>query len=714
MKALEMNAGFGRFMENPEKLIRNMKNRVKKTKSSIDTSTPRSYLNNQKQKQAPNRKKTAEAERQASINKDNLDLAHRIFRIMDHPSEIAKVVQDTRHLDIHPGTMNFPARLQEAQRIHDMNLRFAHRLDKVEPVYKRELYGVKPRKGSKLAGKGNSAYSKGTTGASKSAATSAKKKKKPHTAGVGHYIGNGALLTQASHASASPSFKRSLRKAAGGTNGSQSARKAELGDDLQMGSMTSAVSGRKNLLEYTKIQNGRVIDVVIVKNANPDSYSINGADIDTGRKYLLNLSSAEVMSILDGDILMTGADNIDESVEIWMTLLNKVTLKPIDGEDTEETGNLNAQDLDSYFTPHAPDAAKPSNRPPPRLGANQTNGSDSAPVNSTQNNNNQNETNVVNAKVGASAVGDNITGGGAGPETTASNVGNTTTTTAAAAAAASSGTGNDVGEGLSMMERWTMDRSKQLGVLEQTPGALDADKDLDDAARLIQTKMKGVQLQRRISIREEENKKKEAVKESVEGWAKTDEQKAELDKAAVMIQTKMINKQVERRISMREDKKKEEAAIMIQTKIKDKQVQNRISMRVDENNKKNEAAAVIQGVMRRKSLSNNINNADNTNTDATTPVADIGEESPSKADSEIRAPATTIAAAAAAEPVTIMNSTDNNSGTTGSGYTSAPSTHPTQSVEPKQPIPPSGANSGNTYTRRASAAFVGNILSPTQ
>ena len=47
MKALEMNAGFGRFMENPEQLIRNMKNRVKKTKSSIDTSTPRSYLNNQ-------------------------------------------------------------------------------------------------------------------------------------------------------------------------------------------------------------------------------------------------------------------------------------------------------------------------------------------------------------------------------------------------------------------------------------------------------------------------------------------------------------------------------------------------------------------------------------------------------------------------------------------------------------------------------------------
>ena len=107
--------------------------------------------------------------------------------------------------------------------------------------------------------------------------------------------------------------------------------------------------------------------------------------VDEEPESLGSLTIRDYMqSILDGDILMTGADNIDESVEIWMTLLNKVTLKPIDGEDTEETGNLNAQDLDSYFTPHAPDAAKPSNRPPPRLGANQTNGSDSAPVNSTQ------------------------------------------------------------------------------------------------------------------------------------------------------------------------------------------------------------------------------------------------------------------------------------------------------------------------------------------
>jgi len=193
MRALEHNAGFGRFMVDPDRFVRDMKHRVEKTKSCIDTKTPRSLLETKKSKQVAKRKKNSNNERQAAINKDNLDLAHRLFKIMDHPSEVAKHIQDTRHLDVHPGTMNFPVRLEEAKRIHDMNLRFAHRLDKVEPVYKRSQFGVKIRKSSKYK---NKIMKKNND-------------KKPHTAGVGHYIGNGALLTQASHASVSPSFKRS-------------------------------------------------------------------------------------------------------------------------------------------------------------------------------------------------------------------------------------------------------------------------------------------------------------------------------------------------------------------------------------------------------------------------------------------------------------------------------------------------------------------------
>ena len=43
--------------------------------------------------------------------------------------------------------------------------------------------------------------------------------------------------------------------------------------------------------------------------------------------------------------------------------------------------------------------------------------------------------------------------------------------------------------------------------------------------------------------------------------------------------------------------------------------------------------------------------------------------------------------------------------------TSTPSTPPSAQM---QPVPPTGSNNGNTYARRASAAFVGNILNPTQ
>ena len=47
---------------------------------------------------------------------------------------------------------------------------------------------------------------------------------------------------------------------------------------------------------------------------NNDSYSIKGADIDTGRKYELLLNSQDVAGILDGDILVTSTDQLTDSV----------------------------------------------------------------------------------------------------------------------------------------------------------------------------------------------------------------------------------------------------------------------------------------------------------------------------------------------------------------------------------------------------------------
>ena len=48
-------------------------------------------------------------------------LAEKIFNIMEGTSDITEHVNDTRHIDGHPGTMNFKQRLCEAQRIHERN-----------------------------------------------------------------------------------------------------------------------------------------------------------------------------------------------------------------------------------------------------------------------------------------------------------------------------------------------------------------------------------------------------------------------------------------------------------------------------------------------------------------------------------------------------------------------------------------------------------------
>ncbi len=398
-----------------------------KAKGSTDSSEPKCWLKAKIEATRPNRKTTERGERRDNIMKGNMDLAGRIFSIMENQSAIGQYICDTRHLDIHPGTMNFNERLSQAKRIHHENMVFAARLDKVQPMYN---FRMDP---SKRMGKGTG-VKKGSGGETPRIG---KKKPEKHTTGVGHYIGNRVLLTEAAHASASPSYKRAMiRKGQipDGATTSPSKRQSEPSAPTEV------------LLEYTKIQNGRVIDVTI--NKDHDSYSIIGADIENGVKYELFLSSEEVTEILDGDILVTSTDN----VEVWMSLLSKVTLKAVGGQPTaiEEEGSesLTAQDLDSYFAPHAPGSAKPSDRPGARAGSR------------------------VNDRDGS-----------ARPSSQGGLVGTEKKPSAASAAF----------------------KKKQLGPKDEAPGAFDAPENMTDAALKIQTKFKGLQLGKRIEARKQEN-----------------------------------------------------------------------------------------------------------------------------------------------------------------------------------------------------------------
>lgn len=285
------------------------------------------------------------------IVKDNLLLARKIFNIMEGNSDITDKINDSRHIDNHPGTMNFRQRLSEAQRIHERNMLLASRLDTVQPYYKvTDLTIAKPVK-KKVVHKSHNP----------------KKSKFARELGLvlkADRVGNAGDMTHRSAGSAEYFNAYKFSPVGDGQAQSQSARKPEYGaDGTEPESRSENQRTRPNnvLLEYTKIQDGRVLDVAVLKEPFRDRYAIFGIDVDDGQRYELRLTSDEVSSILDGDMLVTSVDN----VEVWMALLNKVNLQKVGyfarlPFSAEEVDNINSKENGSGNTsPAGKPRAKP-------------------------------------------------------------------------------------------------------------------------------------------------------------------------------------------------------------------------------------------------------------------------------------------------------------------------------------------------------------------
>lgn len=252
---------------------------------------------------------------------------------MEGNSDITEKINDNRHIDNHPGTMNFKARLVEAKRVHERNMLLASRLDTVQPYYKiadlRVVRPVKKRINTTSKAAKRSKFARELNMVLKADRNVDGFGELTHrSAGHGENYGHTRL----------PSIDPEMQ--------SQSARKADYGDNESRG---DSQRGRPNnvLLEYTKIQEGRVLDVAVLKEPFRDRYAIFGIDVDDGQRYELRLTSDEVSSILDGDMLVTSVDN----VEVWMALLNKVTLQkvgffarlPFSSEEVDGINNNNSE-----------------------------------------------------------------------------------------------------------------------------------------------------------------------------------------------------------------------------------------------------------------------------------------------------------------------------------------------------------------------------------
>jgi hypothetical protein len=315
---------------------------------------------------------------------------------MEGESEIAEKINDTRHLDNHPGTMNFKARLEEAQRIHYQNMMMAERLSGIQPYIRTDDvstagYTVRTRspRGAMLGEGGPDGEAEGQMSPSLSPRSRKTKylKELEYTlrvargekggpsdeTGYGKGVGRTGRYSpvqdddNAGQLGWNPYYFE-MRGAAGREGHpeidyqidlSEQERKRVLvgvdgegeevhDDEGAYGNQERGADGnptegygntvlndadlrvygnraRTILLEYTKVQNNHVLDIVVVKEPFRDCYVIFGKDIEDGQRYELRLKSEDVSSILDGDILVTSVDNI----EVWMALLHKVELEPV-------------------------------------------------------------------------------------------------------------------------------------------------------------------------------------------------------------------------------------------------------------------------------------------------------------------------------------------------------------------------------------------------
>ena len=219
------------------------------------------------------------------IEENNFRLANRIFGIFGREARIKQELKPSTYLENHPGTMNFNTRLNEAKRINRSNAKLARRLEAIQSYY------------------------------------------------------NGKLLP--------PPFRRPTKKDRESPRRRRESEK--YGNDAAFEVLAQPKDSNILLFEYSKIQNGRVLDVAVTKDGpDVDTYTIFGVDVDNGQKYELRISAG----ILEDDILVTAVNDPN----VWMALLNQRELVPVEHFSPSRTRKPKVE----FKIPHAPESLRPS------------------------------------------------------------------------------------------------------------------------------------------------------------------------------------------------------------------------------------------------------------------------------------------------------------------------------------------------------------------
>ena len=201
------------------------------------------------------------------------------------------------------GTLNFKVRLDEADRINQMNLRLATRLETVKPNYTKKEYktvvAIKPK--IKL----NLKYSP-----------------LPQLSNyhARDYNYHSPMVNDAANG-----FYCRTDESASRTVEVQHIVTPELRKHNKNSAKSMTIKP-KILLEFTTVQYGRAIDTVVIKEPFKDRYAVFGIDVLSGQRYELHFTSEEIFNVLESDMLVTSV----EDERVWHALLHKVDFEPIE------------------------------------------------------------------------------------------------------------------------------------------------------------------------------------------------------------------------------------------------------------------------------------------------------------------------------------------------------------------------------------------------
>lgn len=178
---------------------------------------------------------------------------------MEGRSALSDHINDTSHLDGHPGTMNFKQRLHEAQRIHERNMILASRLDNIQPYYKTSDLSVVQYKGN----------------------TSPRSTSRPHKTKFMKELEYSLQM-----ANRLPLTEQEMQEQDIGIGYYQDFKFADYQNQKSRNRKTPNAPGSNSkpssprpqnlILEYSKVQNDCVLDVAVVKEPFKDRYVIFG------------------------------------------------------------------------------------------------------------------------------------------------------------------------------------------------------------------------------------------------------------------------------------------------------------------------------------------------------------------------------------------------------------------------------------------------------